>query len=96
MKQSKIDEALFDCYRELFANSTPKGDFDKLVETAEINDRGQKEIPFRDYELPEEKFQQIIKDTLTKHKVPKSLHRSFSVAIHLGCSPKFTRKDAAL
>jgi len=96
MKQSKIDEALFDCYRELFANSTPKGDFDKLVEAAEINERGQKEIPFMDYEISEEKFEQILKDTLSKHKVPKSLHRSFSIAIHLGCSPKFTRKDAAL
>lgn len=96
MKQSKLDEALFDCYRELFANSTPKGDFDKLVESAEINERGQKEIPFMDYELAEEKFEQIIKDTLTKHKVPKSLHRSFSIAIHLGCSPKFTRKNVAI
>ena len=50
MKQNKIDDALFDCYRELFANSTPKGDFDQLVEDATVNDRGQKEIPFDDYE----------------------------------------------
>ena len=85
MKQNKIDDALFDCYRELFANSTPKGDFDQLVEDATINDRGQKEIPFDDYEISEAKFQEIIVDTLKKHKVPKSLHKSFSVAIHLGC-----------
>ena len=94
MKQNKIDDALFDCYRELFANSTPTGDFDQLVEDATINDRGQKEIPFDDYEISEARFQEIIVDTLKKHKVPKSLHKSFSVAIHLGCSPRFTKRDA--
>jgi hypothetical protein len=91
MRQNKIDEALFDCYRELFANSTPAGDFDKLVENATINERGQKEIPFDDYEISEERFQEIIKETLIKHKVPKRLHHSFSVAIHLGCSPRFKK-----
>jgi hypothetical protein len=93
MKQNKIDDALFDCYRELFANSTPKGDFDKLVEEATINERGQKVIPFDNYELAEERFQEIIVATLKKHKVPKSLHESFSVAIHLGCSPRFAKRD---
>ena len=95
MRQNKVDLALFDCYRELFANSIPKGDFDKLVEAATINDRGQKEIPFDDYEIDEETFQTIISETLKKHKVPKSLHTSFSIAIHLGCSPRFTRKEDA-
>jgi glycosylphosphatidylinositol transamidase (GPIT) subunit GPI8 len=94
MKQNKIDDALFDCYRELFANSTPQGDFDKLVESATINDRGQKEIPFDDYEIAEEAFERIINETLKKHKVPKSLHKSFNIAIYLGCSPRFIRKDA--
>lgn len=92
MKQNKIDDALFDCYRELFANSTPKGDFDQLVENATLNDRGQKEIPFDNYEISEARFQEIIVDTLKKHKVPKSLHKSFSVAIHLGCSPRFAKR----
>jgi hypothetical protein len=94
MKQNKIDDALFDCYRELFANSTPKGDFDQLVENATINERGQKEIPFDNYEISEARFQEIIVDTLKNHKVPKSLHKSFSIAIHLGCSPRFTKWDA--
>lgn len=93
MKQNKIDDALFDCYRELFANSTPKGNFDQLVENATLNDRGQKEIPFDDYEISEARFQEIIVSTLKKHKVPKSLHNSFSIAIHLGCSPRFTKGD---
>ena len=92
MKTNKIDEALWDCYRELFANSTPTGDFDKLVETATINEMGQREIPFDDYEIDEARFQEIIKETLAKHKVPKRLHQAFSIEIHLGCSPRFARK----
>ena len=95
MRQSKIDEALFDCYRELFANSTPKGDFDKLVENATVNKMGQKEIPFDDYSIDEDLFQEIIQLTLGKHKVPKRLHKSFSIAIHLGCSPRFSKKSDA-
>lgn len=91
MDMKKLELALFDCYRELFANSTPVGDFDKLVENATINERGQKEIPFNDYEISEDKFKEIIKEILAKHKVPKRLHKSFSVAIHLGCSPRFKR-----
>lgn len=92
MKQNKIDAVLFDCYRELFANSTPKGDFDKLVEEAEINERGQKVIPFDDYVIDEETCRNIISDMLTRHKVPKRLHQSFNAAIYLGCSPRFTPK----
>jgi hypothetical protein len=94
MKKDKITDALWDCYRELFANSTPKGDFDLLVENATTNERGQKEIPFDDYEICEERFQEIIEDSIKKHKVPKHLRQQFSVAIHLGCSPRFTKKDA--
>jgi hypothetical protein len=94
MKKDKITDALWDCYRELFANSTPKGDFDLLVENATTNERGQKEIPFDDYEICEERFQEIIEASIKKHKVPKHLRQQFSVAIHLGCSPRFTKKDA--
>lgn len=91
MKKDKITEALWDCYRELFANSTPKGDFDLLVENATTNELGQKEIPFDNYEIDEKQFQEIIESSIKKHKVPKHLHQQFSVAIHLGCSPRFKR-----
>jgi hypothetical protein len=91
MKQNKLDAALFDCYRELFANSTPKGDFDKLVEEAQLNEMGQKVIPFDDYEISEDLFKEIIESTIKKHKVPKHYHQRFSTTIHLGCSPRFSR-----
>ena len=92
MKKDKITQALWDCYRELFANSTPHGDFDKLVESAELNEMGQKVIPFDDYEIDEDLFQKIIAESIKKHKVPRHLHQQFSVAIHLGCSPRFARR----
>ena len=47
-KKDKVSEALWDCLVELYANSTPSADFNKLVEEAPINDRGQKDVPFMD------------------------------------------------
>jgi len=49
-----IDKALMHCYRELYANATPSASFDELLKNATINDRGQKEIPFLDYEIEED------------------------------------------
>lgn len=94
MKKDKIENALWDCYRDLYANSTPKGDFDLLVKEATINERGQKVIPFDSYEIDENLFQQIIKDSIKKHKIPRRLHHAFSVAIHLGCSPRFAKSSS--
>lgn len=92
MKTSKIDLAIFDCYRELFAQATPPADFDKLVEQAEVNERGQKIIPFMDHEISEQRCLEIISAILTKHKVPKRLHQSFHSTIYLGCSPRFPKQ----
>ena len=59
-RKKRIENAMLDCYRELFANSTPKGDFDKLMEEASTNEFGQKVIPFMDYEVDEKDFDTIL------------------------------------
>ena len=93
-RSERLDNLMMNCYRDLFANSTPKGDFDKLMEEAELNERGQKIIPFMDYEIDEEDFEKI----LTKYENDKSIKlsayekRGFRIAITLGCSPKFKPK----
>jgi hypothetical protein len=93
-RQERIENAMLDCYRELFANSTPKGDFDKLMEEAELNEWGQKVIPFMDYELDEDLFQSILQKYIDDKslKLSKYEKRSFSISIHLGCSPKYKSK----
>lgn len=44
-KKKKLSEIAFDIYRELYANSEPKADFDLLLESAEIMPDGKKKYP---------------------------------------------------
>ena len=50
-KKKSLKNIVFDIYRELYANSEPKADFDILVENAEIMSDGRKYIPYNDYEI---------------------------------------------
>jgi len=92
MTSKSIDKALMHCYRELFANATPTASFDELLKNATTNDRGQKEIPFLDYEIEESKFDEIIDDTIKVYKIKGAiLKQSFKNTILFGCSPKFKK-----
>ena len=85
--ETKEEKLILDCYRELFANSKPKADFDKLVANATINERGQKEIPFMDYEIDHDLLLEII-DKYSKRLRTKWKRQRFMGTILLGCSPK--------
>lgn len=82
------DKIIMDCYRELFANSAPKGDFNELLENATINEQGQKEIPYMDYEIEVGRMEEIVR----KHqkKIKNTIDkRNFYTTIMLGCSPRY-------
>ena len=88
-----IDKAMMHCYRELFANATPTASFDDLLDNATINEQGQKVIPFLDYEIAEDLFEEIVAATIKVYKINRSyLKQSFRFTILMGCSPKFIRK----
>jgi hypothetical protein len=92
MTNKNIDKALMHCYRELFANSTPAASFDELLKNSTTNERGQREIPFMDYEIEESKFDEIIDDTIKVYKIKGTiLKQSFKNTILFGCSPKFKK-----
>lgn len=92
MTNKNIDKALMHCYRELFANATPSASFDELLKNATTNERGQKEIPFLDYEIEEDVFDEIIADTIKVYKIKGAiLKQSFRFTILMGCSPKFKK-----
>jgi len=92
MTNKNTHNAIMHCYRELFANATPPASFDELLKNATINDRGQKEIPFLDYEIEESKFDEIIADTIKIYKIKGAiLKQSFRFTILMGCSPKFKK-----
>jgi len=93
MTSKSIDKALMHCYRELFANATPSASFDELLKNATTNDRGQKEIPFLDYEIEEDMFDEIVADTIKIYKIKGAiLKQSFRFTILMGCSPKFKKQ----
>ena len=92
MTNKNIDKALMHCYRELFANATPAASFDELLKNSTVNDSGQREIPFMDYEIEESVFDEIIEDTTKLYKIKhKILKQSFRNTILFGCSPKFKK-----
>lgn len=98
-KKDKVSQALWDCLVELYANSTPSADFNKLVEDAPINKDGRKEIAFDDYEIEQSKMEEIIekhRSKLLKHSRNKHYHeRQFNFNIYLGCSPRSKREIKA-
>lgn len=94
MKKLHRDEKiLHELYRRAFDQSTPKGDFDQLMENAEINQWGQKVIPYMDYECEEEVLQNIFESVMKEFRVPVPRRKAFSFHFYLGCSPKTKRKE---
>ena len=92
-KQNKDEKILHELYRRAFDQSTPKGDFNQLMENAEINQWGQKVIPFADYECEEEVLQNIFDSVMKEFKVPVPRRSAFNFHFYLGCSPKTKRKE---
>ena len=91
MTDKKIESIVHDIYVELYENATPHAYFDELVANAKVNDRGQKEIPFMNYYLPQEEMDRII----DKHckKVGKYMANKIKTTILLGCSPTSSKVD---
>ena len=82
---------IHDCYVDLFANSTPSGDFNELNDNAVLNDRGEKDIPFNDYVIDDELMNDIV-HKYAKLIRPAWLRSAFVNEINLGCSPRTIRK----
>lgn len=88
MSKKKDDLILHELYRRAFAASTPYGNWDKMLEKARINERGEKEIPFMDYECDENTLEDIFNTVMKENKIPKWKQKAFSFSFYLGCSPK--------
>lgn len=88
---TKEQQIIWDIYRDLYKASTPIADFDKLVEEAPTNSRGQKDIGFMNYEIEESLFNEILDKHLKGKKITKIKQRMFRNTILMGCSPKFKK-----
>jgi hypothetical protein len=91
-RDKKKESLLLNIYRELYRESTPPADFDKLMDEATINELGQKTIDFMSYEIEDDKLYKIIEDSLTVKscgmRLSKYEKRAIKNTIILGCSPK--------
>lgn len=91
--QKKLFEIAMDIFRELYANSTPKGNFDELVENAPIMEDGKKYIPFDDYEIEEDVMRDIVSSYMKANKLTKYEKDIMRCEIYLGPSPKIKLKN---
>lgn len=93
-RKEVLMDAIFDCFRNMYKASTPSADFDELMANAPINERGQKDIPFMDYEISSQEYDKILDMFLNDKKLKMTTleRKAFSQAIHLGCSPKTKRE----
>jgi len=87
----KIDDVMTSIYTELYAVSEPSVSWNYLIESAELNEQGQKIIPYNDYQIDESIYEEIVKRHLKELKVPKWRKEAISRGILLGCSPKFKK-----
>lgn len=91
MKETKKEEqAMMECYKMLYENSTPPANFEQLMEEAPLNEFGQKVIDYMAYEIEEKLCMEIIDFVIKKNKLKKYVRNTFKNSILLGCSPKFT------
>ena len=91
-KEQKENDAIMDCYTELFANSNPPADFKELMDNAPLNEMGQKEIDFMSYEIDRDKYDEIVESMIKKHKFKGYRIQMFKNTIALGCSPAFKKE----
>jgi hypothetical protein len=89
---TREDRAIFECYTKLYAESTPSAKFEELVDNAKINDRGEKIIPYNDYEIEKNKYIAIVDECAKKWFKSYSYKQdAFKRTIDLGCSPRIKK-----
>lgn len=91
-KDKKLTDIVYEIYREMYLQSQPPADFDKLVADATLDDQGKKVIPFMSHEIDIEVYDKILSDILDKHNVKATDRIRISINVSLGCSPKFIQK----
>ena len=86
----KNNQIVLDILIELFLNSAPSVDFLELLGMAEINELGEKIIPYADYKISEVKTEEIIVKHLKKKRLSKLSRKLIRNTVLLGPSPVFS------
>lgn len=91
MNIKKIDEAIKNCYIQIYNNSEPKADFNVLLNEATIDEFGRKVIDFNSYEIDEAIFNDIVNKIIKEYNFVGYKKKQFYNTILLGCSPRFKK-----
>jgi len=88
---SKVDKIIWQCYRDIYSNSKPIADFDKLVEEAQLDNYDRKIIDFNSYTIDENLFNELVEKNYKGKRLNDFEKRSIKISLMLGCTPKFAR-----
>lgn len=91
-KKKTLKDIVFDIYRELYANSEPKADFDELLKSAEILPDGRKDIHYENYEIDDVLMDEIVEKHLKLNKLNHKERGAVKFEVYLGASPKSKMK----
>lgn len=88
-KNNKLKKVLFEMFRRAYLISNPPGDFDRLMSEAPINENGEREIPYLNYECSSEDLSKIFKDVCDEYNIKNKLHiTKLAWNFYMGPSPK--------
>lgn len=91
-EEIKINKIMNSIYTDLYKNSTPSADFKKLMENAKLNEKGEKIIPFDEYEIDYDLFDSILNNHIEKTKFSLYIKNKIKTSIYLGCGPRYKKK----
>jgi len=83
--KEKLWDVCMDVYRDMYKQSTPKADFDHLIEIGTTK----QPIWFMKYELGMEESEAILNHHCKSNKLTKHETSLVSREVYLGCAPKF-------
>lgn len=88
-----FDAAVHECYIQLYNNSEPKADFEKLISDYKkpCGFDSNTQIHFLSYEIDENEYNEILEKIIKEFNIPKHKTAAFRIHIALGISPKFKK-----
>lgn len=91
MKETKEQKIIWQIFREMYAVSTPAADFDELYNSAEVNEQGQRVIPFNDYEISQKNYEEILEKSIKGKRLTKLSQQMIKNTVALTVSPRFEK-----
>ena len=93
MAKNRLNDIVMEIYRELYANCVNPVNFDLLVAASDVDEQGRKVIPYLDYEIDADLFDEIVTKIMKRHRLKQHQKTIVKWNVYMGCSPKTIHKD---